>query len=190
MTNPPDKNTPPLASRPKYARGGVFAWIILLGLLGIVGVGLWRAQQGQFGIGEKAPDFTLTTFDGQTISLQDYRGKVVLLNFWASWCIPCEEEADELEAAWQLYKDNPDVIFLGVAWSDMDTKAKGYIQQYDITYPNAPDMGTRASQAYRITGVPETYVIDRNGILAYVKFSPFQSVGEIQAAVERVLQQE
>lgn len=167
--------------------GGVVAVGVVLLLLVAVGVALVQRQQGQFGVGQPAPDFELTTFEGQPISLAGLQGKVVVLNFWASWCIPCEQEADELEAAWQLYRDSGNVVFLGIAWSDMDTKAKAYIEKFGITYPNAPDMGTRASQAYRITGVPETYIIGPDGKLAYVKFSPFSSVGEIQAAVDAVL---
>jgi len=171
----------------RTAWGRIIAWVVLILLLTVVGIALVKAQQGQFGVGQVAPDFAVTTFDGQQVSLQDLRGKVVLLNFWASWCIPCAQEAAELEQAWQLYKDRGDVVFLGVAWSDMDTKAIAYLKKYQISFPNAPDMGTRASQAYRITGVPETYIIDRNGVMAYVKFSPFESVAEIQTALDTLL---
>ncbi len=167
--------------------GKIIAWAALLLLLTIVGIGLIKAQRGQLAVGDMAPNFTLTTFDGQEISLEALRGKVVLLNIWASWCVPCKEEADDLETAWRLYRDRGDVLFVGVAYSDMDTKAKAYLKSYNTTYPNGPDMGTRIYQLYRATGVPETYVIDRTGKLVYVKFSPFQSVAEIQAAIEPLL---
>lgn len=157
-------------------------------LLLVVGVVLIKRQQGPLTVGQPAPAFELVTFDGEFVSLRELQGKVVVLNFWASWCVPCEQEADELEQAWQFYKDRGDVLFLGVAWSDMDTKAKQYLARFGITYPNAPDMRTSASQAYRITGVPETFIIDQSGILAYVKFSPFLSVAEIQAAVDPLLE--
>ena len=162
-------------------------WGSLILLLIIVGVVLVKRQQGTLQIGQPAPDFELVTFDGQPLNTQDLRGKVILLNFWASWCIPCEEEADELESAWQSYQDRDDVIFIGVAWSDLDTKAKEYLQKFGVTYPNAPDMGTRASQAYLITGVPETFIIDKDGILAFAKFSQFYSAAEIRAAIDPLL---
>ncbi|OGO36430.1 MAG: hypothetical protein A2W35_15815 [Chloroflexi bacterium RBG_16_57_11] len=174
------------ARRPRWGR--ILAWTGLFALLVLVFFGLLRAQKGQFKIGERAPNFTLTSFDGQTYDLADLRGKVVVMNLWASWCKPCEQEAADLEAAWRHYQPRGDVVFLGVAWTDTDKKSLEYLDRFDITYPNGPDLGTRIAQAYRITGVPETYVIDREGVLSYVKFSPFLSVDEIIAVVDPVLE--
>lgn len=173
--------------RPKWGR--ILAWGGLALLLGIVAIGLFQKQQGPVAIGQKAPDFVLTTFDGQQIDSRNLRGKVILLNFWASWCKPCEQEAADLESAWRDYQPSGEVIFLGVDWTDTETDAFGYLEKFDITYPNGPDLGTRISQAYRTTGVPETYIIDKNGNLAYVKLSPFISVAEIKAAIEPLLDQ-
>jgi len=80
------------------------------------------------------------------------------------------------------------VVFLGVAWTDTEKKSLGYIERFGITYPNGPDLGTRISQAYRTTGVPETYIIDRDGNLAYVKLSPFLSLQEIRMAIDPLLE--
>jgi len=135
-----------------------------------------------------APDFSLTTFDGQEIRLSELKGKVVVLNFWASWCKPCEREAVDLETAWRYYQPSGDVVFLGVDWTDTEKKAEGYLAKFGITYPNGPDLGTRISQAYRTTGVPETYIIDRDGVLAYVKFSPFLSIDEIKSAIDPLME--
>ncbi|MFM8322183.1 MAG: TlpA family protein disulfide reductase [Chloroflexota bacterium] len=176
------------AVRPRPRWGRVLAWIGLLALLVLVFFGLRRAQAGSFEVGQQAPDFTLTTFDGQTYKLSELRGKVVVLNFWASWCKPCEQEAADLEAAWKLYEGRGDVLFLGVAWTDTDAQSMVYLNKFGITYPNGPDMRTKMSQAYRITGVPETFVIDRNGVLAAVKFSPFLSVSEIQAMLDPLVE--
>ena len=175
-------------NRPRWGR--IFAWGGVLLLLTVVFLGLLRTQQGPIGIGKRAPDFTLITFDGQQYNLSELRGKVVVLNFWASWCKPCEQEAADLENAWRYYQESTDdVIFLGVAWTDTEKKSLGYLEKFSISYPNGPDLGTRISQAFRTTGVPETYIIDRDGILAYVKLSPFLSIEEIFRAIDPLLEE-
>jgi len=169
--------------------GALIAWVGLFLLLGIIGISLARAQQGPVSLGKPAPDFTLTTFDGEEISLEELRGKVVVLNFWASWCAPCEQEAEDLETAWRYYQPRGDVVFLGVDWTDTEPKAMRYLEKFNISYPNGPDLGTRISQVYRTTGVPETYIVDKSGTLAFVKLSPFLSLNEITSAIDPLLEQ-
>ena len=167
--------------------GRILAWVGLFALLVIVFLVLIRKQQGPVVIGQKPPSFTITTFDGQQINSADLAGKVVLLNFWASWCKPCEQEAADLESAWKYYQPTGDVVFIGIAWTDTETASLGYIAKFNITYPNGPDLGTAISQAYRTTGVPETYIIDKKGNLAYLKLSPFTSLAEIKSAIDPLL---
>ncbi len=169
--------------------GRIIVWGGLLALLTIVALGLQRTQEGPVSAGKIPPAFELTTYQNEIIASDDLAGKVVVLNFWASWCIPCEQEADELEAAWQYYRDRDDVIFLGVAWSDMDIKAKQYLDEFGITYPNGPDLETRISQAFRIRGVPETYIIGKDGVMSHVQIGPFTSVSQITAVVDPLLGQ-
>lgn len=171
----------------EFSTGAILAWVGILALLALLAFGLLRSQRGPIQIGETVPDFTLTTFGGENISLKDLRGKVVLINFWASWCKPCEEEAADLEAAWRYYKPRGDVVFLGVDYVDTPSKAKAYLEKFDITYPNGPDLGTRISRAYRTTGVPETYIVDRQGRLAAFKLAPFASLAEIQSMIDPLL---
>lgn len=163
-------------------------WGGLTLLLVILGVSLLRAQQGQVGQGEKAPDFTLNAFDGTTYQLSDLRGKVVVVNFWASWCESCKPEAADLEQAWKMYKPRGDVIFLGVDYVDTEPEALAYLEEFGITYPNGPDLRTKISQAFRIRGVPETYVIDREGAIAHRQIGPFRSLDEILAVIDPVLE--
>jgi cytochrome c biogenesis protein CcmG/thiol:disulfide interchange protein DsbE len=173
----------------RLSPGAIAAWITILGLLALLAFGLLRAQRGPLKVGDPAPDFTLTTFEGVQIPLNDLRGKVVLVNFWASWCIPCEEEAPELEAAWRYYQPRGDVVFLGIDYLDTETKAKAYLQRFNVTYPNGPDLGTRIAHAYRTTGVPETFIITRDGTLANFKLIPFTSMAEIRSMIDPLLDQ-
>lgn len=167
--------------------GVILAWAVVLALLGVLGVSLLRSQQGPVGVGSMAPDFSLTTFEGDQIDLDDLRGKVVVINFWASWCKPCEEEAEELERAYQMMKDRG-VVFLGVNYVDTEPEALGYLDRFGITYPNGPDLGTRISQAYRIRGVPETFVVGPDGRVDSFQKGPYLSLSDITQAVEAALQ--
>ncbi|NMB87950.1 MAG: TlpA family protein disulfide reductase [Chloroflexi bacterium] len=162
----------------------VLAFALLLVFLALIAWGLRRAQAGPITIGQPVPAFSLTTFDGQTVHTADLAGKVVVVNFWASWCKPCEQEAVELEQAWQFYRPDGDVVFLGVDYVDTETEALAYLDRFDITYPNGPDLRTAITQMFRTQGVPETYIIGREGKLEYVKKGPFLSLGEIQMAID------
>jgi cytochrome c biogenesis protein CcmG/thiol:disulfide interchange protein DsbE len=168
--------------------GALAAWIGIFALLALLAFGLLRNQEGPVTVGETVPNFTLTTFGGEQISLEDLQGKVVVLNFWASWCKPCEEEAADLETAWRMYEPRGDVVFLGVDYVDTETEAMEYLEKFDITYPNGPDLRTKISQAFRIRGVPETYIIGKDGKLAAFKISPFISLAEIQGMIDPLLE--
>jgi cytochrome c biogenesis protein CcmG/thiol:disulfide interchange protein DsbE len=145
-----------------------------------------RSQQGPINVGSRIPDFTLTTFDGQAYNTSDLRGQVILINFWASWCEPCEEEAAELEQAYQEYRDRG-VVFLGVNYVDTEPEALAYLDRFGITYANGPDLGTEISQSFRMRGVPETYIADGRGILVSRKIGPYSSLAEIRAVLEAAL---
>jgi cytochrome c biogenesis protein CcmG/thiol:disulfide interchange protein DsbE len=155
----------PAAAQPGgLGRGSIILLICIVLIAVLVGIQLARQGQTQPTSGP-APDFTLTTLDGGQIRLADLKGSVVVVNFWASWCVPCRDEAPALQAIWERYRDQG-VILLGVAYTDTERGARAFMAEYGMTYPNGLDIGTRISEMYNITGVPETFIIDRNGEVA------------------------
>ena len=143
--------------------------------------------RGPLRTGCLAPDFNLTTFDGQVISLSKLRGNVVVINFWASWAVPCQADMTYLQAAWNEYSARGDILFVGIDYIDTDPQALAFIRKYGITYSVGPDAGTRIASAYHVTGAPETYIVGKDGILKFLKAAPFQSVDEVKAALDPLL---
>jgi len=171
----------------------VVIWAFLVGLLGLVGFGLNRARNPMAEIGKPVPDFDIVYYEGYEydsqpqMKLSDLQGKIVLINIWASWCKPCEQEAPELEEAWQFYKNSNDVVFIGVDYVDTPAGANEYLTKFNITFPNAPDLqSTISSILNRQMGVPETYIIDREGVLRHIKIGPFASVDEIKSIIQGI----
>ena len=162
----------------------IVTFAAILALLGLLAWGLKKVQAGPRESGP-APDFSITGFDGHGATLSKLRGHVVIINFWASWCVPCREEAAYLEQTWRKYKDKG-VIFIGVDYVDTEKEALDYIKDFDITYINGPDIGTRISQSYNIQGVPETYYVAKNGELRGVHIGPLKSP-ELDQKIEELL---
>lgn len=181
---------PQAEERPTRRRGSSLASMALLVgvavVVIVVGIMLARQQQGQPTSGP-APDFTVTTFDGETIRLSDLRGRPVVVNFWASWCPPCRKEAPLFQSLWERYRDQG-VVFLGIAYVDNEQNSLAFIEEFGITYPNAPDVGTYISkELYLITGVPETFVIDQNGNIADF-FLYLEDEAQLSTTLDRLLQ--
>lgn len=148
----------------------------VLGLLGLLGWGLLRQGQipgvavnttGQIGRVRSGPaaDFAISTFDGGTFRLSEQRGKVVVVNFWASWCPPCREEAPVLERGWRLYRDR-DVVFVGLDIWDTERDARAFLRRFGVTYPNGPDPRGAVAIDYGVTGIPETFFVRPDGTVA------------------------
>lgn len=142
---------------------------VLIGLLAwqVVRTDQGKALAGKVDDGQKpaAPIFQLDQLDGgKTVSLADYRGKAVVLNFWASWCAPCKDEAPELESAWQRWREK-DVVVVGIDVQDFGTDAQRFVDRYDISYPILRDKENWTWGRYGLTGLPETWFVDRNGRL-------------------------
>ena len=155
----------------------VILWAAIIFVLALLGWGLMDANATRPEAGQAAPDFAMEFFNGYewearpVADLAEMEGQVVVLNFWASWCVECRLEADLLENTWRRYKDQG-VVFLGIAYVDVEPKSLSYLEAFNITYPNAPDLGSRISSDYEITGVPETFFVDKSGEIAYVQIGP------------------
>lgn len=157
-------------------RGKLVLQIAAVGVVGLLLALLgWRVADRQAGqslstrveAGDTpaAPDFTLPSLDGSgDVTLSSFRGKVVVLNFWASWCLPCRDEAPLLESAWQRWRDEG-VVVLGIDAQDFKADAKKFVAKYEQTYPNTHDGSGKTLGHYGITGFPETWFVDREGRL-------------------------
>jgi cytochrome c biogenesis protein CcmG/thiol:disulfide interchange protein DsbE len=182
---------PTTETTPPRRWSNIVLWAAVIGLLALVGWGLLNNTKPRPEAGQVAPDFELSFYNGyewenlSQSSLADMRGKIVVLNFWASWCTPCRMEADLLENAWQKYRDQG-VIFLGVAYADAEPKSFAFLDEFDISYPNAPDLRSAISADYEITGVPETFFIDREGTITYVQIVPLDKV-TLESTIEQLL---
>ncbi len=117
-------------------------------------------------LGRQAPAFSLRLFDASTIRLEELRGKVVFLNFWASWCPPCRTEAPVLEEAWRNLKGSG-VVFLGIDTQDKEEAARDFLETFSITYPNGRDHRGTIAIDYGLWGLPESFVIDGTGHVTY-----------------------
>ena len=182
----------PIRSPSGPPRGAFVALGLIVAFVGFMAWGLSDTSRTQ-PVSGRAPDFVLTLFDGydgglgkSTVALSELRGQVVVLNFWASWCVPCEQEAPDLEATWRAYRDRG-VVFLGIDWTDNQADALDYLKRFNITYANGPDLGSKISQPlYRIQGVPETFIVDQDGDVRFFKPSPVTQQ-ELAAEIEKLL---
>ncbi len=178
-------------TKPPLRWSNILLWTAVIGLLALVGWGLLNSSKTRPEAGQTAPDFELAFYNGyeweevSQASLSDMQGHVVVLNFWASWCTPCRMEADLLEASWRKYRDQG-VIFLGVTYADVEPKAMDFLQEFSISYPNAPDLRSAISADYEITGVPETFFIDKEGTIALVHIVPLDEQ-TLNGTIEQLL---
>jgi cytochrome c biogenesis protein CcmG/thiol:disulfide interchange protein DsbE len=180
-------------SKKKTSRS-IWRIVALLAVVGLV-IALalqLRARNATQPTSGAAPDFTLKVYPGYDgglgkpeIRLADLRGKVVFINFWASWCVPCREEQPTLEKVWQQYRDKG-VVFVGIDYVDTEPDALTYLNDFQVTYPNGPDLGTKISPKYHIQGVPESFLVDGQGSIVLFKIAPI-SEAELTAALDKAL---
>lgn len=171
------------------ARLKLGAQVLAVGLVALLlALLIWKVAQGsgnEAKVGKTAPNFSLNRIDAPgTLQLASLRGKVVVLNFWASWCYPCNQEAPALEAATRKWGKR--VVVLGVDVNDPVSDARGFARKYRLSYPLVHDNHNVTSPKYGLTGLPETFFIDRSGKLV-VHVAGQVEASDIQAGVERAL---
>ncbi len=150
--------------------------------------GMVRRSTGRPMVGHTAPDFRLTTLDGKTAALTDLQGRIVVLNFWAPWCPSCKDDLPVLQQLWEDYRDRG-VVFVGAAYDTEVGAARESIATHGLTFPVGLDTGNQLADAYGITGVPETFVIDAAGHIAVVHIGPLPE-GQLKMQLERLLEAE
>lgn len=145
----------------------------------VLGVGTYqRADVAR--VGEPVPDFTPRVLGGDDeIRFRDLRGKPVVINFWASWCVPCEDEAPILEEAHERYGD--EITFLGIDIRDSESAALAFVERHGLDYLHVRDDGMAIYTDYGLTGQPETFFVDHDGILVQHIPGPFDEASFEQA---------
>ena len=152
-------------------RAAVFgmAGVAIIGLVALMAWGLRNkgpvtAMSGITRVGEPAADFTLPLSYGEELVLADWIGRPIVINFWASWCIPCREEARGLERTWRSYMEQG-VLFVGVNIQDAEKNALDHMNEFGLTYPHGRDVDGKITVDYGVIGLPVTFFINRNGIV-------------------------
>ncbi len=152
----------PLPVRRGFSPGSLALMAAVLALAVVLGLQLSRQNASRPTSGP-APDFALELFDASEIRLSDFRGQVVLINFWASWCPPCRDEAPDLQALYEEYRP-AGMAVIGVNMLESSRrKALEFINEFGITYSNGEDTGEKLTNLYRVEAPPESFLIDRRG---------------------------
>jgi peroxiredoxin len=135
-----------------------------------------------------APDFKLQSLDGQTVSLGDFRGKPVLLNFWATWCPPCRAEMPFLQ---EIYEDKEwsekGLVILTIDIGEDPSVVKEFMESYDLSFPVLLDTDQDVALEYNIRAIPTTFFIDKDGIIQDIKVGAFSSKTEIERRLIKVI---
>jgi len=163
---------------------GLALIVALLLALGVV-VGCSSPAQGP-GIDKLAPDFQLPTLDGKVISLRDFRGRPVLLNFWASWCGPCRFEMPFLENVYRA-RSGEGLVVLAVNLQESPERVREFVERMGISFPVLLASSPEVPLAYNIRSLPTTFFIDKNGIIRDIKIGAFPNEMELARRLSKIM---
>lgn len=152
--------------------------IVLLALVSL-GVVACSGETAPLGVGDPAPDFQLHDMNGQPVSLSDFRGELVLINFWATWCGPCRGEMPYIQAGYDSWSERG-LTVLAVNIGEASTRVEQFMQAYGHSFPVLFDVTGEVSVRYNVTAIPTTYFVDSDGIIRVIKVGPFSSLAEIE----------
>ncbi len=158
------KNSKKLKAAVIFLLAMLIAGFTIFLAIGVMGTTTATSRSGKELVGKKAPSFVAPKVGGQLVSLENYKNKPLVLNFWASWCPPCRDETPGMERIWRKYEDQG-VVILGINVQDGEKEAERYISEFGVTFSNALDLDGSITVDYGVTGLPVTFFIDNDSVV-------------------------
>ena len=137
-------------------------------------------------VGSPAPDFQLSDLDGKTVSLSDFQGKPVLINFWASWCRPCRVEMPHIQQVYEEWADKG-LVVLAINWGETPSEVKKFMRNYELSLPVLLDTKRLVAQQYDVWSIPTTFLIDKDGIIQAKIIGAFPSKAAIETKLGEII---
>lgn len=159
----------------------ILIYFVPLAILGLIVMG---CSASVVEVGKPAPDFQLPDLDGKEVNLSDFKGKPVLLNFWAGWCRPCVEEMPYLQ---QVYEEWPELVVLTVNLGDSPSTVNRFMQSHQLSLPVLLDTKQSLAQKYNVVSIPTTFFIDKDGIVRAKIIGSFPSKEAIEKALSQII---
>ena len=137
-------------------------------------------------IGQPAPDFKLQNLDGESVSLSDFKGKAVLVNFWATWCGPCRIEMPYLQEIYEEWSEQG-LVLLAVNIGESPAKVKDFMEKYNLSFPVLLDAKTTVAREYNVSGIPTTFFIDKDGVIQVKIVGAFSNTAQIESSLSKII---